>query len=207
MLQFPAIVYPEITPAEAPVAEAVTAAARSRRPLHVAGAIVVLALGAYGMMSFASRDSSASDRSRGARAAPRSPRRHPQQPAPAAAEPASGETTVKPVVMTQPASSGFAPALEPRASSRPPGAPDSPPAPTVPVKDSSLAPAPVDILLDVPVLPGGDSLITPAARERFGDEEDPPRLERRKGPAVAPLARSVIHPTAASPIMLDYRAA
>ncbi len=34
-----------------------------------------------------------------------------------------------------------------------------------PIKDSSLAPAPVDMQLDVPALPGGDSLVaTPTAR-------------------------------------------
>ena len=159
VLQFPAIVYPEFTPAEPPVAEPVTASTRSRRPLHIIGAIAVLALGGYGMLSLA-------------------PSRGDAAPVPAVADrPAVPEPTVqapvdqpvphaplskpsKPVVMTQPASSGFAPALEPRAivSTSTATAGATTPAPAA-IKDSSLAPAPIDIQLDVPALPGGESLV------------------------------------------------
>jgi hypothetical protein len=154
VLQFPAIVYPEITPAEAPVLEPVTEAGRSRRPLHVAGAIVVLALGAYGMMSFAP--------SRGAAPMPAAADQpvtiapEPPAPPPAASSP-------KPVTMTQPASSGFAPALEQRALVTPSATVPVAvaPAPAAIPKDSTLAPAPADLQLDLPVLSGTDSIAFP----------------------------------------------
>jgi hypothetical protein len=154
VLQFPAIVYPEITPAEAPVLEPVTEAGRSRRPLHVAGAIVVLALGAYGMMSFAP--------SRGAAPMPAAA----DQPVTSAPEPPApppAASSPKPVTMTQPASSGFAPALEQRALVTPSAAVPvaAAPAPAAIARDSTLAPAPADLQLDLPVLPGADSLVFP----------------------------------------------
>jgi hypothetical protein len=62
--------------------------------------------------------------------------------------------------MTQPASSGFAPALEQRAivSTSTAAASTAPSVPAV-TKDSSLAPAPAELQLDVPVLPGAESLL------------------------------------------------
>ena len=159
VLQFPAIVYPEITPADPPVAEPVTEAARSRRPLHLAGAVVVLALGGYGMMSFAP--------SRGAAAAVPAVADRPAmlpQPVEPAAAPAddtpAAPATSRPVTMTQPASSGFAPALEPRAIVSPSTA-SAAATPVLPVaRDSSLAPAPIDLELEVPVIAGAESLMT-----------------------------------------------
>jgi hypothetical protein len=154
VLQFPAIVYPEITPAEAPVSEPVTEASRSRRSLHLAGAIVVLALGAYGMMSFAPSRGAAPMPAEADRPVTVAPEPLAQTPAP---------SSPRPVSMTQPASSGFAPALESRANVTPSAAVPAGlvPAPAAVVKDSTLAPAPSDLQLDLPVLPGGDSLVVP----------------------------------------------
>jgi hypothetical protein len=82
-------------------------------------------------------------------------------PEPLAQTPAP--SSPKPVSMTQPASSGFAPALESRANVTPSAAVPAGlvPAPAAVVKDSTLAPAPSDLQLDLPVLPGGDSLVVP----------------------------------------------
>jgi hypothetical protein len=70
--------------------------------------------------------------------------------------------------MTQPASSGFAPALEPRAIVSTPsartGTTGSPKAATA-ARDSSIAPAPIDVDLAVPALPVADSL-GPAPRQQ-----------------------------------------
>jgi hypothetical protein len=167
VLQFPAIVYPEITPAEQPVAEPVSESARNRRPLHVAGAIVVLALGGYGMLSFAPL--------RGLASAPQVADRPPLSPQEPMSPPAASVANVPPppapatvepkaVVMNQPASSGFAPALEARAivaSSAPAAAALS----AAPAKDSTLAPAPAEVVLEVPVIAGAESLMA-TPRER-----------------------------------------
>jgi len=163
--QFPAIVYPEITPAEPPVAEPVLPGARSRRARHILGALVVLALGGYGMMSLAPARGDASSTTGGSAAVDPPALPEPAAPAPVeqrAPDPAPSRT----VVMSQPASSGFAPALEPRAivSTNAASIAASPPASPAP-KDSSLAPAPVDIQLDVPALAGAESLV-PAPRQR-----------------------------------------
>ena len=85
---------------------------------------------------------------------PRSPRRPPAQAAAAAAEPAAAER-VKPVVMTQPASSGFAPALEPRAivSSSAAGARRRPAPPASRSRIPRSPPRRSTIELDVPALP------------------------------------------------------
>jgi hypothetical protein len=154
VLQFPAIAYPEFTPAEAPVSEPVTEAGRSRRSLQVAGAIFVLALGAYGMRSFAP--------SRGATPMPVEADR-PVTIAPEPPVQAPVAQSPKPVTMTQPASSGFAPALEQRAIITPSTAVPVAvaPAPAAVVKDSTLAPAPADLQLDLPALPRADSLVVP----------------------------------------------
>ena len=159
VLQFPAIVYPDITPAEPPTVEPVTPAARSRRPLHILGAIAVLALGGYGMMSLSPARGDAapapSTLDRPAQAEPAPP------PAPLSVEhPVAAPAPSHSISMSQPASSGFAPALEPRAivSTNAASVPVPPAAAKAPV-DSSLSPAPVDIQLDVPALPGSDSLV------------------------------------------------
>jgi hypothetical protein len=154
VLQFPAIVYPEITPAEAPVPEPLSEAGRNRRPVQVAGALVVLALGAYAMMSFAP--------SRGAVPAPAEADR-PVTLAPEPPAQAPLTQSPKPVAMTQPASSGFAPALEARAMVTP-SATTPAAAGSVVAKDSMLAPAPGDLQLDLPALPGADSLVAPQSR-------------------------------------------
>ena len=156
--QFPAIVYPEITPAEQPVVEPVTEAARSRRPLHVAGAIVVLALGGYGMLSFAPSRSVASVPEVADRPVLAQPEPAPQA-TPAAEAPPPPPAGPKPVTMTQPASSGFAPALESRAIVAPAATSAATTPVAAPVKDSSLAPAPIDVVLEVPVIAGADSLM------------------------------------------------
>src|SRR5262249_45004981 len=147
---------PEITPAEPPTVEPVTPAARSRRPLHILGAIAVLGLGGYGMMSLAPARGDAlpapSTVDRVAQAEPAAPR--------PAEQPVAAPRPSHVVPMSQPASSGFAPALEPRAivSTNAASVPSSPAAPKAPV-DSSLSPAPADIQLDLPALPGADSLV------------------------------------------------
>jgi hypothetical protein len=184
--QFPAIVYPEITPADPPLPEPTTPATRSRRPLHVTGAIVVLALGGYGMMSFAP--------SRGAAAAiPAS--EQPVSPSTPSAPPAQVEgsggslpgpsETPRPVTLTQPASSGFAPALEARAIVG--ATPVSPALPSpAPIKDSLLAPAPVGLELDVPAIAGADSLLVPS---RGGDSAMKRILRAVNGGKEAPPVR------------------
>jgi hypothetical protein len=154
--QFPAIVYPEITPVEPPVVEPVAPAARSRRSLHVLGALAVLALGGYGMMSLAPASGEAAP-------APAAVD-HPALPEPAAPaqveQPARAPTPSRAVVMTQPASSGFAPALEPRAIVSTNAADIAPsPAASPAPRDSSLGPAPVELQLEVPALPRAESLV------------------------------------------------
>lgn len=164
VLQLPTISYPDITPVEEPAAERLTSASRSRRPRYLAGAIAVLALGAY------------------ATAFPRSG--GDADPAPAVADrpalpPLDADTVTSPVSdqvkpdlaeapapvgMTQPASSGFAHALEPRAIVSTASAAASPKAAGA-AKDSSIAPAPIEVDLAVPTLAGAESLV-PTPRQQ-----------------------------------------
>jgi hypothetical protein len=178
------ITYPEFARAEARAPDHAGTATRSRRPLHLAGAAAVLALGAYAMMSAfspsrgdaASRpavadrpampqadaprvdsvhgDARQPDASRGD--APRIDSEAATPPAAAAAKPArTGARAPAPVAMTEPASSGFAPALESRAIV------STSPATVHPAiaRDSSIAPAPAALDLAVPALPGAEALV------------------------------------------------
>lgn len=167
----PAISYPEITPAEEPVAER-TGTGRGRRSVQVAIAALVLAAGGYLAKSFYS-PVRADEPSPAAVEAdrPELPQDQTPQPAPEPApSPPAGMATrsalpAKPATPPAPASSGFAAALEPRAmvSGTPPNLPANAglgTAPAAPKTDSTsspalIAPAPADIRIDVPALPGG----------------------------------------------------
>lgn len=153
VLRLPTISYPAITPLEPPVAMGVAGAPRSRLALlRLVGAAGALALVGYGMM-FVFRPSGGGLPDQSDVVAPPL-----AAPPPAAAR---ATPTPPPLVLTQPASSGFAPALEPRAIVSSSSAASSPvvgriPAPTV--NDSSIAPAPGVVDLTVPDLAGVDSL-------------------------------------------------
>jgi hypothetical protein len=175
------ITYPEFARAEAPAADQPTSAPRSRRPLHLVGAAAVLALGVYAMMSAfsPSRGDAASARAVADRPALPQPdsspadSQRPDEPlavatrvdsaaaTPRAATPVKpavpGPRTPAPVVaaMTEPASSGFAPALESRAIV------SSSPATVraAALQDSSIAPAPAALDMALPALPGAESLV------------------------------------------------
>jgi hypothetical protein len=54
VLELPRITYPEIRPVEEPVSERASASSRTRRPLHLAGALLLLALGGYASATFLS---------------------------------------------------------------------------------------------------------------------------------------------------------
>jgi len=171
--ELPTISYPEFTPAEEPIAEQVSSS-RGRRPLQVAVAMLVLAAGGYLAMSFYSpvrRSHARDDGSAPASAVADRPSLPQDSPAPGAG--AANPSPDRPAVGTPaaPATSGFAAALEPRAIA-------SGPAPILPARagapqqsaagstaDSTgglpgpIAPAPVEMPLDVPMLPSGDSLV------------------------------------------------
>jgi hypothetical protein len=171
----PKISYPEITPAEELVVEEPARAPRSFRPLQLAVAAVVLAAGAYGMMSAfgPSRGHAAPASAPAVADRPALPKVESQAATPAAATPAAATPaaapTGTPVAVPQPATSGFAPALEPRAIVSSPSrvAADKPSGTTAASVDSSIAPAPVKVDLAVPSLPGADSLV--AAPRQRGD--------------------------------------
>jgi len=165
VLELPNISYPEITPAEEPVTEEPAGAARSLRPLQLAVAAAVLAAGAYGMMSVFGPPRGAA--------------------APASAPPAADRPTLPkvepartPVAMPQPATSGFAPALEPRAivSSPSKATATKPPGTVAASVDSSIAPAPVEVDLSLPSLRAADSLV--AAQRQRGDSAAIKRILR-----------------------------
>jgi hypothetical protein len=172
--ELPTISYPEFTPAVEPVAER-PSSSRGHRPLQVAVAVLVLAAGGYLARSFYSpvRGSDANGDSPAPAAAVAD---RPALPKDASA-PVPTAVTTKPtpnrpavVTPTAPASSGFAAALEPRAIASGP-APIFPAQaaaaqlpPVVSAADStavaaSIAPPPAEMQIDVPVLPGGDSLV------------------------------------------------
>jgi hypothetical protein len=168
VLDLPDISYPEITPAEEPVAE--SSVGRGRRPLHLFGAVVVLALGAYAARStFTSAETPppvVADR-------PAVPEADSASvPAAIAATPAPAPTATRaavpspaprtPMAPAAPATSGFAPALEPRAIVATPA-----PGPAAAAQDSvtPIAPAPIEVDLSVPALAGSESLVaTPKQR-------------------------------------------
>jgi hypothetical protein len=172
--ELPTISYPEITPAEQPVAERANSS-RGHRPLQVAVALLVLAAGGYLAMSFYSpvRGSHArGDTSAPAAAVadrPALPEDTPRPaPSPVAARPSPDRPAV--VTPTAPASSGFAAALEPRAiaSGPAPNLPAHPgaaqPSPAASTSDSTtpsapIVPPPAQMQIDVPALPGAESLV------------------------------------------------
>jgi hypothetical protein len=174
VLDLPRISYPEFTPAEEPVAESRSEGARARRPLHLGGVVIALALGAYAArMAFSPARGEAAvavaerpalsesvvtpaPASHAPVAAPK-PVVSAHTPAPAAPKPAAAAPPAPP------ASSGFAPALEPRAIV---SAPAPKPAAAVPAAGAdSVAPAPVGVDLALPTLGGSESLV-PAPRLR-----------------------------------------
>jgi ribonuclease E len=172
VLELPNISYPEITPAEEPVT-APAGAARSLGPLQLAVAAVVLAAGAYGMMSVFGPSRGAPAPASAPAVADRSAL--PKVESRAATRPAAPART--PVATPQPATSGFAPALEPRAIvSSPSNVAAKPSGTVVASADSSIAPAPVEVDLTVPSLPAVDSLV--AAQRQRGDSAAIKRILR-----------------------------
>ena len=171
--ELPTISYPEFTPAVEPVAERASSS-RGHRPLQVVVAVLVLAAGGYLARSFYSpvRGShTGGDVSPAATVADR-PALPKDSPSPVPTAVTTKPSPVRPAVITPtaPASSGFAAALEPRAiaSGPAPILPANPAAaqlpPAVAAADStavaaSIAPAPAEMQIDVPALPGGDSLV------------------------------------------------
>jgi hypothetical protein len=177
----PDITYPEFARAVATAPGRATSRRRSRRPLHLAGAAALVALGVYALMSAfsPSRGEAASARKIADRPAmpradsvdsdaqqPDAPRMDATRlsseaatpPAAAlakAAGPAPRARPPAPIAMTEPASSGFAPALESRAivSTAPATVRVDTPG------DSTIAPAPAAVDLAVPALPGVESLV------------------------------------------------
>jgi hypothetical protein len=177
VLELPKISYPEVTPAEEPVADGRARAARRLRPLQLAVAAVVLAAGAYAMMSAfgPSRADRAPSSAPPVAERPQLPSVELQATTPAAAPARS------PVTAPQPATSGFARALEPRAIASTPSKiaadqPSGPPAAAATAVDSSIAPAPVEVDLTLPSVPEADSLVE-AARQR-GDSAAIKRILR-----------------------------
>ena len=192
--ELPTISYPEFTPAVAPVAERASQS-RGHRPLQVAVAVLVLAAGGYLARSFYSpvRGSHAGGDASPAAAVADRPALPEDSPPPEPTAVATKPVPVRPAVITPtaPASSGFAAALEPRAIATGPapilptnpGAAQLPPAASAADSTAvaaSIAPAPAEMQIDVPALPGGDSLVLqPRSKSDSGDEADPPRRERR----------------------------
>jgi hypothetical protein len=170
--ELPAISYPEITPAEEPVAERASSS-RGHRPLQVAVALLVLAAGGYLARSFYSpvHGSHPDNSSTPAAAVADRPALPEDAPPPAPSAARTKPSPDRPAVITPtaPASSGFAAALEPRAIATGP-APILPgraaePSSAPSAADSNgvagpIAPAPVEMQMDVPALPSGDSLVT-----------------------------------------------
>jgi hypothetical protein len=167
VLQLPKITYPLITPAEEPVSNRSGQGERTRRPLHLAGLALALALGGYLVVSAFSP--ARRDAAPAAATVPRPAMPQPAMPQPAARpEPArlppklprTSSVPARPAPLP-PASSGFAAALDPRANVSAPAlvAPRSAGAQSV---DSALvtAPAAIDVDLTAPALPESDSLDT-----------------------------------------------
>jgi hypothetical protein len=174
---YPDITYPEFARAEAPAAGQAVSSTRSRRPLHLAGAAAVIALGVYALMSAfsPSRGDAAPARAVADRPAMpdslRADARQPDAPRADAARVSSEAATPRaavqvkpagtgprapaPIAMTEPASSGFAPALESRAIVSTSSATVRAIAP----RDSTIAPAPAALDMAVPALPGAESLV------------------------------------------------
>jgi hypothetical protein len=172
--ELPTISYPEITPAVEPVAER-PSSSRGHRPLQVAVAVLVLAAGGYLARSFYSPvpgSHEGGDASAPAATVADRPALPKDTSAPAPTAVTTKPSRSRPAVITPtaPASSGFAAALEPRAIAPGPAPilPARPAAaqlpPAVSAADSaavaaSIAPPPAEMQIDVPALPGGDSLV------------------------------------------------
>lgn len=169
----PTISYPEITPAEEPVAER-TSSSRGHRRLQVAVAILVLAAGGYLARSFYSpvRASHAGSDSSAPAAALADRPALPEGAVPAVPTAVTKPSPARPPVVTPtaPASSGFAAALEPRAMASGPApifparAAAAQQPPVVSAADSTavaaaIAPPLAEMQMDLAALPGGDSLV------------------------------------------------
>ncbi len=168
VLDLPTITYPEITPLEQPVAMQTASASRGRRPLHLAGAVLVLALGGYAssrLLAGSTGAATIADR-------PTVPVSSPVAPAPSAAKPTpspKARTTSAPLgasvgapspagAQLPPASSGFARALEARAIvSTPANTGDSKPAGAA-TDSAAIEPPSIDLDVAVPTLSGAESL-------------------------------------------------
>ncbi len=218
--ELPTISYPEFTPAEEPVAER-AGSSRGHRPLQVAVALLVLAAGGYLARSFYSpvRGSVDSPSTPAAAVADR-PALPDDAPPPAPSAVTTKRSATRPAVVTPPApaSSGFAAALEPRAIATgpapvlPANAAAAEPSSAASTTDSNgvtgpIAPAPAEMQMDVPALPGGDSLV---AQPRSKSDSAMKRILRAvsggKDAAVARPSR-VTRPTAAPSDIIDYPAA
>jgi hypothetical protein len=186
VLELPKISYPEIKPAEEPVAEPAPRS-RSRRSLHLASVAVILTAGGYvGLSEFSPSpaaervlassvvgrpvvrvsvfDSAGPPAAAPARKQPVAPAPIPKSAPSAARTPITQPALRTPATSTmppQPASSGFAPALEARAQmsgAAPKSAsPVKPPATETDSIPALAAPAPSELDLEVPAL-AGDSL-------------------------------------------------
>jgi len=168
--ELPKISYPEITPAEQPVAERASSS-RGHRPLQVAVAVLVLAAGGYLARSFYSPVQPAragGDASTPAATVADRPALPENTSAAVPAAVTAKPSTVRPAAVTPiaPASSGFAAALEPRAIASGPilptnaaAQPSSASASDSTVVPAAIGPPPAELQIDVPALPGGDSLV------------------------------------------------
>ena len=186
VLELPKISYPEFTLAEDPVAAGPSSATRSRRPLRLAGAVILLAAGGYAstmVFPFGRTDggftaaSTMADRpivpartsappvasppatpTATSPSAPRSPAASPAPKRVAAAMPSSAPA-VRAADKTPlpPASSGFAPALEPRAMVAAP----KPAAQPVAADSTAITAPEIDMQVALPALQDPDSLAAP----------------------------------------------
>jgi len=174
VLDLPRISYPEFTPTEQPVVDRAPRTTRGRRPLRLAGAIVVLVAGAY-----AARLAYSPPRADGA--APESPapmvadRPVLPQAEPRSATRAVARGTLPPsrlapaVPRTEglpskptapPASSGFAAALQSRAIVSGPAPAAATSAPAASDSVTPVAPLAIELDVSVPSLASSESLVT-----------------------------------------------
>jgi hypothetical protein len=160
---YPEISYPEISPAEEPSRDHAPRGERSRRPLHLAGVAVLLAVGGY-LVTSAFSPAHAGDEPATAPVVTDRPAL-PQAEAPA--QPSSDHPAAAPSTPAPPASSGFAAALEARANVPAPAMATTPEPSIVPGPDAGLAdvPAPIEMDLAAPEVPTADSLAA-ASRQR-----------------------------------------
>ena len=179
---YPEISYPEITPAEEPSPNPAPRSERSRRPLHLAGVAVLLAVGGYLVTSAFSPAHAGEEPAQAparvvadlAESQPAElPGQSPSDGYPSrngvlpASPSGSGDPAAARTPPAPPASSGFAAALEDRANVAAPAAAPAPQPSIVPGPATGLGDAPVAIEMDLaaPELPGVDSLGA-ASRQR-----------------------------------------